>query len=52
MQNYRWPDGTYINNDYINVKNSTKKDIELKTQNRQKTLKTEKEKKLIFQNYR
>ena len=25
LQNHRWPDGTYINNDCINVNNSTNK---------------------------
>ena len=40
----RW----HLNNDYINVINSTKKrDIKLKTQNKQKTHKTQKDKKLI-----
>ena len=24
LQNHRWPDGTYVNNGYINVINSTK----------------------------
>ena len=45
---------TYTSNDYINVFNSVleKGDIELKTQNRQKTHKTQKDEKLHPQNNR
>ena len=45
---------TYTSNDYINVFNSVleKGDIELKTQNRQKTHKTLKDEKLHPQNNR
>ena len=39
LQDYSWLNVTYINNGYINVINSIKRDIGLKTQNRQKALK-------------
>ena len=43
LQDHRWPDGIYMNNDYLNV-------IDYTTQNRQKTHKTQKDEKLISQN--
>ena len=49
LRNRIWPDGANINNWYINAK---KGDIELKTQNRQKIHKTQKDEKLISQNDR
>ena len=39
LQDYSWLNVTYINNGYINVINSIKRDIGLKTQNKQKALK-------------
>ena len=43
LQDHRWPDGIYMNNDYLNV-------VDYTTQNRQKTHKTQKDEKLISQN--
>ena len=38
LQNCRWPDGTYMNNDFINVINSIRKRYQ--TENSEKTKNT------------
>ena len=37
LQNQRWPHSTYINDDYINVINSTKKRYRIENSEQQKT---------------